>query len=99
MANKVNMFWWPDFIIYSVLCVCYLIGGYWLILIIHIPILAMNIYSLVTKSHTVDPSTILQRNEAVIHRNKSFAKLGFAILSFFVYLYMLISEAIASKKI
>eukprot|EP01127_Copromyxa_protea_P018719 TRINITY_DN5951_c0_g1_i1.p1 TRINITY_DN5951_c0_g1~~TRINITY_DN5951_c0_g1_i1.p1 ORF type:complete len:154 (+),score=24.29 TRINITY_DN5951_c0_g1_i1:23-463(+) len=97
MASKVNTLWWPDFIIFSILSLLYFFSGYWVVLLLHIPILAMNIYGIVTKTHLVDPSTILQRNEASQHRNKTFAKLGFAIVSFFLYLYMLITEAIAMK--
>jgi hypothetical protein len=51
-------------------------------------LLYLTSLSLVTKTHLVDPSTILQRNEASQHRNKSFVRLGFAIISFFLYLYM-----------
>eukprot|EP01126_Amoeba_proteus_P058397 TRINITY_DN7529_c0_g1_i2.p1 TRINITY_DN7529_c0_g1~~TRINITY_DN7529_c0_g1_i2.p1 ORF type:complete len:146 (-),score=13.84 TRINITY_DN7529_c0_g1_i2:225-662(-) len=97
MASKVNTFWKIDFFYFSFLCTTFLLCGYWVVFLFHSPMILMNFYYMFRKTHLVDPTTILQRNEAQKFRNRSIVKLVFSLLSFFVYLYMLITEAIASS--
>eukprot|EP01126_Amoeba_proteus_P015965 TRINITY_DN1729_c0_g1_i5.p1 TRINITY_DN1729_c0_g1~~TRINITY_DN1729_c0_g1_i5.p1 ORF type:complete len:142 (+),score=12.74 TRINITY_DN1729_c0_g1_i5:130-555(+) len=98
MAPKVNTFWWIDFILFSILSAAYFISGYWFVFLFHLPVFLLNTYCFLKKTHTVDPTTILQRDETTKHRNRALVKLGFSAVSFFLYLYMLITESISNYK-
>jgi len=98
MANKTNMMWWPDFVLFSLLSAAILLTGHWIVFLCHVPILAMNIYLYVLQQHLVNELQILQGDSLKRVQQKAAAKLGFAIISFFIYLFMLISTAISTSN-
>jgi len=98
MTAKVNFMWWPDIGIYAVLCFIFLVTGHWVVLLLHLPLLAYHIYLVYTNRHLTDPTTILQGDNIAERKRISFIKLGWAILSFALYMYMLIAAAIEDAQ-
>eukprot|EP01125_Pyxidicula_operculata_P000101 TRINITY_DN1015_c0_g1_i1.p2 TRINITY_DN1015_c0_g1~~TRINITY_DN1015_c0_g1_i1.p2 ORF type:complete len:149 (+),score=19.99 TRINITY_DN1015_c0_g1_i1:33-479(+) len=98
MASKTNFFWWPDITIFTFNSLLYLLTGHWIVFIIHLPLLAHYWYIYNQQTHLVDETTILQSETTKVFQKRALLRLGFAVLAFCLYLYMLITSAVADLQ-
>uniref|UniRef100_A0A6B2LQR6 Cornichon n=1 Tax=Arcella intermedia TaxID=1963864 RepID=A0A6B2LQR6_9EUKA len=98
MAKQYNYVWWPEFILYSGLCTIFLLSGHWFIFLLHTPLLGYKIYLMVNSLHLVDPATAASMDNRSLRKKIGFINLIWSVLCFILYLYLLITTAIAQAK-
>ncbi|KAK9449745.1 cornichon [Limtongia smithiae] len=95
LCNRLNNYILPEAAIQAFLTFMFLINGYWLPLIINLPLVAYNINKVLNNNHLLDATEIFRTlNE---HKKESFIKLGFHLLMFFFYLYSMIVALIREE--
>ena len=88
LAKRLNPLVLPEMFTFAGLTAVFLVGGFWVEVLVNMPLLAWYIYNYVTKKYRVDPTQVF----ATLSFNKSvsIAKLVYFMLLFFVYLYRMI---------
>jgi hypothetical protein len=66
----------------------FLINGYWIALLLNLPLVAFNAKKILDNAHLLDATEIFRKLN--VHKKESFFKLGFHLVMFFFYLYSMI---------
>lgn len=66
----------------------FLINGYWIALLLNLPLVAFNVKKILDNAHLLDATEIFRKLN--VHKKESFFKLGFHLIMFFFYLYSMI---------
>ncbi|GAB7325781.1 hypothetical protein MBLNU13_g09871t2 [Cladosporium sp. NU13] len=110
LCNRLNMYIVPEAGVHAFLTVLFLINGYWVPLILNLPLLAWNAKKYVSpdlrdplrfveileNQHLLDATEIFRKLN--VHKKESFIKLGFHLLMFFFYLYCMIVALIRDER-
>ncbi|CZT20384.1 probable ER-derived vesicles protein ERV14 [Ramularia collo-cygni] len=89
LCNRLNMYIIPEAAVHAFLTVLFLINGYWLPLLLNLPLI-------LEKQHLLDATEIFRKLN--VHKKESFIKLGFHLLMFFFYLYSMIVALIRDES-
>ncbi|KAK3936870.1 Pre-mRNA-processing factor 17 [Diplogelasinospora grovesii] len=93
LCNRLNTYIIPEAAVHGFLTFLFLINGYWLPLILNLPLLGWNIKKIVDNTHLLDATEIFRKLN--VHKKESFTKLGFHLIMFFFYLYSMIIKTMA----
>ena len=85
LCNKLNIYFVPEMAVHMFLTVLFLINGYWVMLLINLPVAAYNLNRFITGQYMLDATEIFRTLGR--HKKESFIKLGFHLIMFFLYLY------------
>ncbi|KAK8927607.1 ER-derived vesicles protein ERV14 [Metarhizium anisopliae] len=96
LCNRLNAYIIPEAAVHGFLTFLFLINGYWLALILNLPLLAWNAKKIVDNTHLLDATEIFRKLN--IHKKESFAKLAFHLVMFFFYLYSMIVALIRDES-
>ncbi|KAK9387090.1 cornichon [Lipomyces mesembrius] len=95
LCNRLNSYILPEAGVQAFLTFLFLINGYWIALLLNLPLVAYNINKVINNNHLLDATEIFRTlNE---HKKESFIKLGFHLLMFFFYLYSMIVALIREE--
>ncbi|KKA26787.1 hypothetical protein TD95_003158 [Thielaviopsis punctulata] len=103
LCNRLNTYIVPEAAVHGFLTFMFLINGYWLPLVLNLPLLVWNAKKYVhTSTNTI---TITQSAYATeifrklnVHKKESFSKLAFHLVMFFFYLYSMIVALIKDES-
>lgn len=95
LCNRLNTYIIPEAVVHGFLTLLFLINGYWLALILNLPLLAFNIKKILDNAHLLDATEIFRTLNK--HKKESFIKLGFHLVMFFFYLYSMIVALIRDE--
>ncbi|KAL7779097.1 hypothetical protein CFE70_008600 [Pyrenophora teres f. teres 0-1] len=113
LCNRLNTYIIPEAAVHAFLTVLFLINGYWIALLLNLPLLAWNGKKYVALPFTsqerdADYSRIFENQHLLdateifrklnVHKKESFIKLGFHLLMFFFYLYSMIVALIRDES-
>ncbi|KAL9073299.1 MAG: hypothetical protein Q9157_004794 [Trypethelium eluteriae] len=96
LCNRLNLYIVPEAAVHAFLTSLFLINGYWIALILNVPLLGWNAWKIYEKQHLLDATEIFRKLN--IHKRESFAKLGFHLIMFFFYLYSMIVALIRDES-
>ncbi|KAL8392353.1 hypothetical protein RB595_002516 [Gaeumannomyces hyphopodioides] len=96
LCNRLNTYIVPEAAVHGFLTFIFLINGYWLPLVLNVPLLAWNIKKIVDNTHLLDATEIFRKLN--VHKKESFIKLGFHLIMFFFYLYSMIVALIKDES-
>ncbi|CAM1297219.1 CNIH1 (predicted) [Pycnogonum litorale] len=99
-CNSLNPLVLPEYVLHSCYTVLFLFAGEWITVILNLPMLAYNINRyknrpVMSQPGLYDPTSIMNADELSRAMREGWAKLGFYILSFFFYLYGMITSLIS----
>ncbi|KAF4121753.1 protein cornichon [Geosmithia morbida] len=97
LCNRLNTYIIPEAAVHGFLTFMFLINGYWMPLILNLPLLGWNIKKIVDNTHLLDATEIFRKLN-VHKKQESFFKLGFHLLMFFFYLYSMIVALIRDES-
>ncbi|CAD6565121.1 MAG: hypothetical protein ASARMPREDX12_005700 [Alectoria sarmentosa] len=89
LCNRLNTYIVPEAAVQAFLTVLFLINGYWIALVLNLPLLAYNAKKIFENQHLLDATEIFRKLN--VHKKESFIKLGFHLIMFFFYLYSMIT--------
>ncbi|KAI0893602.1 cornichon protein-domain-containing protein [Annulohypoxylon nitens] len=95
LCNRLNTYIIPEAAVQGFLTFLFLINGYWMALILNLPLLVWNIKKIVDNTHLLDATEIFRKLN--VHKKESFIKLGFHLVMFFFYLYSMIVALIKDE--
>ncbi|KAK3305682.1 cornichon protein-domain-containing protein [Chaetomium strumarium] len=95
LCNRLNTYIIPEVAVHGFLTFLFLINGYWLPLILNLPLLGWNVKKIVDNTHLLDATEIFRKLN--VHKKESFTKLGFHLVLFFFYLYSMIVALIKDE--
>ncbi|KAH3853589.1 protein cornichon homolog 4-like [Dreissena polymorpha] len=100
-CEKLNYWVFPEMVPQAVLSVLLLFTGHWILFILYAPCTAWIVYRYVSKPSgnigIFDPTEIHNRQQLKFLLKESLCKMGFHLIFFFVYLYMMIYTLIAGE--
>ncbi|KAG9679571.1 putative ER-derived vesicles protein ERV14, partial [Aureobasidium melanogenum] len=96
LCNRLNTYIVPEAAVHAFLTILFLINGYWLALILNLPLLAWNAKKIFENQHLLDATEIFRKLN--VHKKESFIKLGFHLVMFFFYLYSMIVALIRDES-
>ncbi|KUL87956.1 hypothetical protein ZTR_03869 [Talaromyces verruculosus] len=96
LCNRLNTYIVPEAAVHAFLTFLFVINGYWLAIILNLPLLAYNGKKIFDNQHLLDATEIFRKLN--IHKRESFVKLGFHLLMFFFYLYSMIVALIRDES-
>ncbi|KAK6528978.1 COPII-coated vesicle protein [Orbilia ellipsospora] len=96
LCNRLNSYIIPEAAVHGFLTVLFLINGYWVALILNLPLLAFNVKKVLDNAHLLDATEIFRTLNK--HKKESFIKLGFHLVMFFFYLYSMIVALIRDES-
>ncbi|KAF3924728.1 hypothetical protein AA313_de0208296 [Arthrobotrys entomopaga] len=96
LCNRLNSYIIPEAAVHGFLTVLFLINGYWIALILNLPLLAFNVKKVLDNAHLLDATEIFRTLNK--HKKESFIKLGFHLVMFFFYLYSMIVALIRDES-
>jgi len=88
LCNRVNMFILPEFVSHAVLTTLFLFSGFWFEFLTNIPLVIWHAFNFTSKSLQLDATSIFSRLDS--EKKRSYIKVAFYLIWFFVYLYKLI---------
>jgi len=94
LCKQVNTFAIAEIIGHAALTVCFLLTGSWAFLFLNIPLVAWNGYRYQNRKHLLDPTQIFR--DLSPETKILFAKLGFYMVGFCVYLFYMVRAIIDS---
>ncbi|KAK3317691.1 cornichon [Cercophora scortea] len=95
LCNRLNTYIIPEVAVHGFLTFMFLINGYWLPLILNLPLLGWNVKKIFDNTHLLDATEIFRKLN--VHKKESFTKLGFHLVLFFFYLYSMIVALIKDE--
>ncbi|RKF61390.1 ER-derived vesicles protein ERV14 [Golovinomyces cichoracearum] len=95
LCNRLNTYIIPEAAVHGFLTALFLINGYWIALILNLPLLIFNVKTILDNAHLLDATEIFRKLN--VHKKESFIKLGFHLLMFFFYLYSMIVALIRDE--
>ncbi|KAK4523382.1 hypothetical protein GAYE_PCTG52G1277 [Galdieria yellowstonensis] len=92
LCDKVNFLIYPEFFVHVFLTLTLLAKGHWLIALLNLPLIAYNINRYRRKKHLLDNTRVF----SIVGREQRICevKMGFFLLTFFVYLYCFVMTMI-----
>ncbi|MCJ1312617.1 COPII-coated vesicle protein [Agyrium rufum] len=96
LTNRLNTYIVPEAAVHGFLTVLFLINGYWIALILNLPLAAYNAKKIYDGQHLLDATEIFRKLNG--HKKESFIKLGFHLIMFFFYLYSMIVALIRDES-
>jgi len=96
LCNRLNMYIVPEAGVHAFLTALFLINGYWLPLLLNLPLVVWNGKKIFENQHLLDATEIFRKLNT--HKKESFIKLGFHLLMFFFYLYSMIVALIRDES-
>jgi len=95
-AQRVNFLWYPEVGLYVVVTLLLAFFGPWWAILMHLPIIVYLVNIFVRRQHQVDPTRVLQGDTLKIQNQTAMIRLVFSVAWFFIYLYLIILDAISS---
>lgn len=100
-CNTLNPLVLPEYLVHILFNVVFLIAGEWVPILFNIPLIAYHVHRylnrpIMSTSGLYDPTTIMNGDQLSRATREGWMKLGFYLLSFFYYLYGMISTLIAT---
>ncbi|RWS16248.1 hypothetical protein B4U79_07622 [Dinothrombium tinctorium] len=100
-CNTLNPLVLPEYIIHILFNLLFLLCGEFFTLMLNIPLIAYHIHRylhrpVMSGPGLYDPTTIMNADQLTRATNEGWIKLGFYLLSFFYYLYGMISSLITT---
>ncbi|OQV15902.1 putative Protein cornichon [Hypsibius exemplaris] len=100
-CNTLNPLVIPEYGIHMFICLLFLLSGSWWTLLYNVPLIAYHVNRYrkrpVMSHHGLyDPTTIMNADELNHAMREGWIKLAFYLISFFVYLYMMIYELVTN---
>jgi hypothetical protein len=101
-CNTLNPLVLPEYLVHLVFNLMFLFAGEWISLLINIPLIAYHVHRymnrpIMSRAGLYDPTTIMNGDELNRASKEGWIKLGFYLLTFFYYLYGMISSLIADQ--
>ncbi|KAF2968075.1 hypothetical protein GQX73_g5514 [Xylaria multiplex] len=96
LCNRLNTYIIPEAAVHGFLTLLFLVNGYWVALVLNLPLLGWNIKKILDNTHLLDATEIFRKLN--VHKKESFFKLGFHLIMFFFYLYSMIVALIKDEK-
>jgi len=96
LCNKLNQFVLPENAAHAFLTLLFLLSGQWISFLLNLPLVLFNANKIRSKAHWYDATEIFRSLSG--HKQETFIKLGFYLLSFFYYLYRMIVALIAESE-
>ncbi|KAJ6262297.1 ER-derived vesicles protein ERV14 [Drechslerella dactyloides] len=96
LCNRLNSYIIPEAAVHGFLTALFLINGYWLAVLLNLPLLAFNVKKVLDNAHLLDATEIFRTLNK--HKKESFIKLGFHLVMFFFYLYSMIVALIRDES-
>ncbi|EGX43609.1 COPII-coated vesicle protein [Orbilia oligospora] len=96
LCNRLNSYIIPEAAVHGFLTALFLVNGYWLALVLNLPLLAFNAKKILDNVHLLDATEIFRTLNK--HKKESFIKLGFHLVMFFFYLYSMIVALIRDES-
>ncbi|KAI4730106.1 cornichon [Aureobasidium sp. EXF-10728] len=96
LCNRLNTYIVPEAAVHAFLTILFLVNGYWIALILNLPLLAWNAKKIFENQHLLDATEIFRKLN--VHKKESFIKLGFHLVMFFFYLYSMIVALIRDES-
>ncbi|XP_053980475.1 protein cornichon [Hylaeus anthracinus] len=98
-CNSLNPLVIPEYSLHILINVLFLISGQWFTLLLNIPLIAYHLWQyshrpVMSKPGLYDPTSIMNAQVLTSHEREGWIKLAFYLLSFFYYLYCMISSLI-----
>eukprot|EP01128_Nolandella_sp_AFSM9_P011707 TRINITY_DN8638_c0_g1_i1.p1 TRINITY_DN8638_c0_g1~~TRINITY_DN8638_c0_g1_i1.p1 ORF type:complete len:142 (+),score=29.35 TRINITY_DN8638_c0_g1_i1:43-468(+) len=94
-AQKLNVLWLPEVVGVGVNTALSLLFGTWWVFVLHVPCAAYLGFVYSRKQHIINPTRILQGNSVNTQQTSALIRLGFYLVFFFLYLYLVIISAIS----
>jgi len=88
LTRRVNTLIVPEMAGQALLITCLFLSGNWLEFVVNVPLLCWNVFKIVNRSYLLDPTQIFRT--LAKQKRISFIKLGFFMVSFFLYLYRMV---------
>jgi len=100
-CNTLNPLFLPEYAVHIVFNILFLIAGEWITVLINIPLIAYHVHRylnrpIMSSPGLYDPTTIMNSDQLTRATREGWIKLAFYLLSFFYYLYGMISSLIAA---
>jgi len=95
LCNRLNAYIVPEAAVHAFLTFLFVINGYWLTILMNLPLLAFNGKKIFDNQHLLDATEIFRKLN--VHKKESFIKLGFHLIMFFFYLYSMIVALIRDE--
>ncbi|RPB04919.1 cornichon [Choiromyces venosus 120613-1] len=95
LCNRLNTYIVPEAAVHAFLTALFLINGYWLALLLNLPLVVFNVKKILDNAHLLDATEIFRTLNK--HKKESFIKLGFHLVMFFFYLYSMIVALIRDE--
>jgi len=89
---RINRFVIPEFALHGVLCLVLLIGGYWFLFLLNVPLMYYHARLYSRKEHLVDVTEVF--NHLDYEKNFRLVKLVWYLLLFFVVIYRMLMDLI-----
>ncbi|GAT20194.1 ER-derived vesicles protein ERV14 [Aspergillus luchuensis] len=96
LCNRLNAYIVPEAAVHAFLTFLFIINGYWVAIVLNLPLLAFNAKKIYENQHLLDATEIFRKLN--VHKKESFIKLGFHLLMFFFYLYSMIVALIRDEE-
>ncbi|CAG9955250.1 hypothetical protein V2G26_011898 [Clonostachys chloroleuca] len=96
LCKNLNKYIIPEAAVHGFLTFLFLINGYWVPLILNLPLLGWNANKIINNTHFLDATEIFRKLN--VHKKESFFKLGFHLVMFFFYLYSMIVALIRDES-
>ncbi|XP_076239340.1 protein cornichon [Calliopsis andreniformis] len=98
-CNSLNPLVLPEYSLHIFINVLFLISGQWFSLLLNIPLIVYHLWHyyhrpVMSKPGLYDPTSIMNAQVLMAHQREGWIKLAFYLLSFFYYLYGMISSLI-----
>ncbi|KAE9971028.1 COPII-coated vesicle protein [Venturia inaequalis] len=103
LCNRLNTYIIPEAAVHAFLTILFVINGYWLAILLNLPLLLWNGKKIFENQHLLDATEIFRKLN--VHKKvrspfvtESFIKLGFHLIMFFFYLYSMIVALIRDES-
>jgi len=95
LCNRLNTYIVPEAAVHAFLTILFLVNGYWVSILINVPLVAWNAKKILDNTHLLDATEIFRTLNK--HKQESFVKLAFHLILFFFYLYNMIVALIRDE--
>jgi hypothetical protein len=100
-CNTLNPLVLPEYVVHVFFNMLFLISGEWVPLLLNMPLIAYHVHRylhrpIMSRSGLYDPTTIMNGDQLSRATREGWFKLAFYLLTFFYYLYGMISSLIAA---
>ncbi|XP_076174308.1 protein cornichon isoform X2 [Ptiloglossa arizonensis] len=98
-CNTLNPLVIPEYSLHIMINILFLLSGQWFTLLLNIPLIVYHLWQyyhrpVMSKPGLYDPTSIMNAQVLTAHQREGWIKLAFYLLSFFYYLYGMISSLI-----